>query len=191
MEHKGTKRLIGDNIILRRFEENDLLPMYDNCWKYSNVSKWTNYAEMNTIDEVKTNADMFTEKWLSSYKYSNRYNWAIVEKSSKNVIGRMFGMHPNDEKCEVELAYELGPNWWNKGFMTDAVNIVLKFFFEDVGMNRVFCYHADKNPASGKVMQKAGMKQIGVLLDGCTCNGGIFIRVNYEMTRKDYFFLQK
>lgn len=191
MIHKGTILLEGDKIFLRRFEMNDLQAIYENCWRHYDVWKWTNYKLMNTMDEVITNADMFTENWMNAYRYNNRYSWAIVEKSSGAVIGRMFGMHPNDEKCEIELAYELGPDWWDKGYMTDAVNIVLRFFFEDVGMNRVYSYHADQNPASGRVMQKVKMKQTGTILDGCTCNGGTFHQVNYEMTKEDYFSLQR
>lgn len=146
---------------------------------------------MNTLDEVKANANMFTENWLGAYSRNNRYSWAIVEKSSGYVIGRMFGMHPDDEKREIELAYELGPKWWNKGYMTDAVKIVLGFFIEDVGLNRVYCHHADKNHASGRVMQKAKMRQTGITLHGCVCNEGTFNQVNYEMTREDYFSLQR
>lgn len=185
MTHKGTVLLEGDKIRLRRFEMDDLQPIYENCWRHYDVWKWTNYKPMTTMDEVITNADMFTENWIGAYKYGHRYSWAIVEKSSGAVIGRMFGMHPDDEKCEIELAYELGPDWWNKGYMTDAVNIVLRFFFEEVGMHRVYCYHADQNPASGRVMQKAKMKQIGNIPGGCTCNGGTFDQVNYEITKED------
>lgn len=191
MLHKGTVLLKGNVIVLRRFIAKDLIPIYENCWRYYDVWKWTNYKPMNTLDEVKTNANMFTENWLGAYKRDNRYNWAIIEKLSGQVIGRMFGMHPDDEKREIELAFELGPGWWNKGYMTEAVKIVLRFFIEDVGMNRVYCNHADKNLASGKVMQKAKMKQIGVTFGGCICNGGTFNKVNYEMTRDDYFSLKR
>jgi len=176
-------------IVLRRFEIDDLFSVYENCWKHYDVWKWTNYQPMNTLDEVKTNANMFTDNWFCAYSRDNRYSWAIVEKSSGQVIGRMFGMHPDDEKCEVELAYEIGPNWWNKGYMTEALKIILRFFIKDVGMNRVYCYHANENMASGRVMQKAGMKQTGVTINGCTCNAGTFNRVNYEMTKDDYFSL--
>lgn len=36
-------------------------------------------------------------------------------KSGKS-NGRIFGMHPDDEKHEIELTYELGPQWWNNGY---------------------------------------------------------------------------
>jgi ribosomal-protein-alanine N-acetyltransferase len=187
MLHKGTVLLEGEAIILCRFELNDLRPVYENCWRHYDVWKWTNYKPMNTPDEVKTNANMFTDNWLGAYAHDNRYSWAIVEKQSAQVIGRMFGMHPDDEKRETELAYELGPDWWNKGYMTDAVKTVLCFFFEKVGLDRVYCFHADKNPASGRVVQKAKMKQTEVIPGGCACNGGTFDKVNYKMTRDDYF----
>lgn len=51
----------------------------------------------------------------------------------------MFGMDPEDSILQVDLAYELGPDWWNRGLMTEAVQAVLSFFLRQVGFNMV-CY---------------------------------------------------
>lgn len=34
MMHKGTVRLEGNKIVLRPFEMNDLMSIYENCWHY-------------------------------------------------------------------------------------------------------------------------------------------------------------
>ena len=103
MEHKGTVRLETPRLILRRFVIEDFEPMYKNCWSDHDVWKWTNSAPMNTPEEVRTNANMFTEKWLS-YDNPKRYSWAMELRETGDVIGRMFGMHPDDELGQVELA---------------------------------------------------------------------------------------
>lgn len=51
----------------------------------------------------------------------------------------MFSMDPDDSILQVDLAYELGPKWWNRGLMTEAVQAVLPFFLRQVGFNMV-CY---------------------------------------------------
>ena len=180
MEHKGTVRLETPRLILRQFVLSDLEPMYYNCWQHEAVTKWTSYASMKTLSDVQNNADMFTEKWLS-YDNPKRYSWAIVDKQSGQVIGRMFGMDPDDSIRQVDLAYELGPDWWNCGLMTEAVQAVLHYFLKDVGFNRVFAYHATENPASGRVMQKCGMVYEGTLRQAGKCNYGIFDVVCYSM----------
>ncbi len=185
MEHKGTVKLETSRLILRRFEPADLEPMFENCWRHKTVTQWTSYAPMACLADVQNNAEMFTEKWLR-YDNPKRYSWAIVEKQTGQVIGRMFGMHPDDDIGQVELAYELGPGWWNRGLMTEAVETTLRFFFEEVGLNRVFAYHAPENPASGRVMQKCGMVYEGTLRQAGKCNYGIFDVVCYSMLASDY-----
>ena len=63
---------------------------------------------------------------------------------------------------------------------------MLRFFFEDVGFFRVHAYHADQNPASGRVMQKCGMRYEGIMRKACVCNGGRFDQVNYALLREEY-----
>ena len=38
---------------------------------------------------------------------------------------------------------------------------MLRFGFEQLDLNRIFAYHLTRNPASGRVMQKLGMKHEG------------------------------
>ena len=96
MTHKGTVYLETPRLILRRFQKEDLEQIYYNCWNDKEVLKWTNYAPMNCIADVMTNANMFTNNWLNAYEKSDRYSWAVQLKETGEVIGRYFGMHPDD-----------------------------------------------------------------------------------------------
>ena len=46
--------------------------------------------------------------------------------------------------------------WWGKGFTTEALQAVVDFWFRQVGGTFLTCCHAVQNPASGRVMEKAG-----------------------------------
>ena len=187
VRHMGTAVLETPRLILRRFVPEDLEPMFRNCWCEQAVWKWTNYAPMNSVSDVILKANMFTSRWLGAYSDPKRYSWAICLKADNQPIGRLFGMHPTDD--DVELAYELGSLWWNQGLMTEAVQTAIAFFLLDVGLPRVHAYHASENPASGRVMQKSGMRHIGIIPNGCTCNAGTFDRFDYEILSAD--LLQK
>ena len=186
MTHKGTERLETERLILRRFVLEDLEQIYYNCWSDPEVWKWTNYAPMPHIGDVQNAANMFTKNWLDAYERPDRYSWAIQLKSTGEVIGRYFGMHPDDRVSQVELAYEIGRNWWNQGYMTEATKKVIDFFLRDVGFNRVYAIHASANPASGRVMQKSGMVYEGTLRQAHKCNNGIFDEVRYSILAEDY-----
>jgi len=83
----------------------------------------------------------------------------------------MFGVRPRDEtgligfcglRCvegtrEVELMYGLLPEWWGRGFATEAARACLRFAFEEVGLERVLAGTDLPNTASSRVMKKLGM----------------------------------
>ena len=189
MTHKGTTTLETERLILRRFMLSDLEPMFHNVWSNYNVWKWTNYEPMNSIDDVLILNKIFTDKWFAKYEHSDYYNWAIQLKSSGEVIGRVrgdWGNRINERIGQIELAYELGENWWNQGIMTEAVKKVIDFFFTEIGYNRIYSGHASENPASGKVMQKCGMVYEGTLRQACKQHNRLFDEVKYAVLAEDY-----
>ncbi len=187
LKHKGTTTLETERLILRRFKTDDIEQIYYNCWNDPDVWKWTNYEPMNSIDDVYILNNIFTDHWFARYEKLDFYSWAIQLKSSGKVIGRLSGIKPDEKISQIELAYELGRNWWNQGFMTEAVKAVTGFFFREVGFNRICADHAYENPASGKVMQKCGLVYEGTFRQKCKCNNGIFNMVSYAILASDYF----
>ena len=189
MTHKGTVTLETERLILRRFIISDLEPMFHNVWSNYDVWKWSNYEPMNSIEDVLHLNNIFTDYWFAKYDNLDYYNWAIQLKSTDEVIGRVRGSWLNkmDERIkQIELAYELGENWWKQGLMTEAVKRVIGFFFNEIGYNRIYAGHASENPASGKVMQKCGMAYEGTLRQGCIQHNSLFDEVRYAILAEDY-----
>lgn len=69
----------------------------------------------------------------------------------------------NREHGWAELGYWLGADFWNQGYATEAAGALVDYAFGTLGMNRVQAHHFVRNPASGRVMQKLGMREEGVL----------------------------
>jgi len=61
-----------------------------------------------------------------------------------------------------ELGYWLGVPYWNRGYSTEASRAVVDFGFAQLGLHRVQARYLTRNPASGRVMQKLGMRSEGV-----------------------------
>ena len=81
----------------------------------------------------------------------------------------------------------MGTKWWGKGIMPEAGQAVVKYLFEEVGLNRAAAVHAKQNPKSGRVMQKLRMKYDGTLRSAGFCNEGIIDEVWYSILREEYF----
>jgi RimJ/RimL family protein N-acetyltransferase len=108
--------------------------------------------------------------------------WGIVFKNE--LIGYICGNEINEEIKSICIGYCITKSCWNKGITTEAAIAVLRYFFS-LGYNRVFSYHNPLNPASGKVMQKSGMKFEGRIRGGSLLAGEICDCLQYSILRKD------
>jgi len=63
----------------------------------------------------------------------------------------------------MQLGFWIGKPYWNQGYCTEAARAVVKYGFEVLGLNRIFSRHFASNPASGRVLQKIGMRYEGTL----------------------------
>ena len=66
------------------------------------------------------------------------------------------------EHARAELGYWVGVPYWNRGVATEAARALVAFGFGALGLHRVQARHLTRNPASGRVMQKLGMRLEGV-----------------------------
>lgn len=63
----------------------------------------------------------------------------------------------------AEIGYWIGVPYWGRGFATEAASILTDFGFAHLNLHRIFAAHFVDNPASGRVLQKIGMKYEGRL----------------------------
>jgi len=64
-----------------------------------------------------------------------------------------------------ELGYWIGVPWWGLGYATEAARALTAYGFTELGLHRIHGRHFTRNPASGRVLQKLGMRLEGVQRD--------------------------
>ena len=89
--------------------------------------------------------------------------FAITIKACGELIGTMSLRDIDHEHCQAELGFWIAVEWWGKNIATEAAQPVIRFGFEELKLNRIYAHHMVRNPASGRVLEKAGMKQEGLL----------------------------
>jgi len=85
---------------------------------------------------------------------------AIV--ADRELVGAI-GIHDWNEHDRAELGYWVGVPYWGRGYATEAGIALLRHAFAELNLNRVFAIHYSRNPASGRVLQKIGMRHEGTL----------------------------
>jgi RimJ/RimL family protein N-acetyltransferase len=89
------------------------------------------------------------------------FTWAITDRSSNMVYGAI-GLHLTLRHQRGELGYWLGVPYWGRGYTSEAALAVRDYAFATLKLNRLVAYHFARNPASGRVMQKIGMRYEGL-----------------------------
>jgi RimJ/RimL family protein N-acetyltransferase len=110
--------------------------------------------------------DGMAEAWIGThqegYNKGELVTFAIVLCTDNLLIGAI-SLTINQQYANAELGYWIGKPYWNQGYCTEAAKAVIRFGFDVVGVNRIHASHMKRNPASGQVMQKAGMIHEGCL----------------------------
>ena len=112
--------------------------------------------------------------------------FAIRNKENGLIMG-LIGIHHWDKANQkAEIGYWLGKEFWNKGYVTEAMTEVLAFGFKVLNLNKMFANFFPHNPASGRVMEKSGMRQEAVLKQEIYKNGKFLDFVRYSILKEDF-----
>jgi len=102
------------------------------------------------------------EEWLSTHEHDwlnkSRVTYAIARKKDNELLGSISLVEIN---CSIaKLGYWIGEPYWGNGYCTEALNAILTFAFNEIGLEKIVAEHLSSNPASGRVMQKNEMQHI-------------------------------
>jgi len=182
MQHLGTKRIETDRLVLRQFTEDDAVAMFKN---YANDSEVTRYLSWPAHVSVEVSKGVLNE-WISQYDNKNFYVWAIILKENGDEPIGSISVVRHDNKVEsVTIGYCIGKKWWQQGITSEALLELIRFFFDEVSINRIEAYHDIRNQNSGKVMAKCGMQYEGTLRETNVNNQGICDMAVYGILSKD------
>lgn len=67
------------------------------------------------------------------------------------------------EHSQGELSFWLAVEVWGKGYMSEALQAMVRYGLEVLKLNRLYAYHMLRNPATGRILEKNAFRQEGVL----------------------------
>ena len=181
LKHKGTVTVETPRLILRRFTAGDAEAMFRNWTNDADVTKYLTWPPHGTPDVTEA----VVASWVNSYEKDSYYHWAItLKENGSEPIGSLLA--ECDDRIErAHIGYCIGKKWWHRGIMTEALQAVMDFLFDQVGCNRIESRHDANNPNSGKVMAKCGMKLEAVTRQSDWNNQGICDTCHYALLAED------
>lgn len=167
-----------DRLLLRPMTDNDLEDFYE-IFSSEQVERFVNKMTRESV-----------EKYFEKKKNSkpNPYSFVVVLKETGKMIGTC-GIKYNNENNFGELSYVFNPNYWNKGYCTEACKSIIIYAFENCNMHRIEADCFEDNYASNKILkEKLFMNYEGNLSNYAYNNAtGKVMSFNfYGITKEEY-----
>lgn len=164
-----TPILKTDRLILRPFRPEDAQAVFDGWESDPDVARYMFWTSHNDIKKTK--------EWItfeiSQIGKPEWYRFALELKASGALIGTAL-IYYEEELRSWEIGYNLGKDYWGRGYATEAMGRVLDFAKEQLGIAEAAGRYAKENPASGRVMEKLGFQYKKAI--PYPCNGGSILR---------------
>lgn len=158
MSHPSPFCLETGRLLLRDFVEDDW-PAIFALSREPSVTEFQSWLRLD--DEVAA------RRWVNEAIFHNglrprhAYNLAVTLKASGRVIGWLgWGRPSQPERGDLDFGYALLPAFWGRGLMSEALAAAVDFMFRVQQAGIVFGECDSINPASARVMQKAGLRLV-------------------------------
>lgn len=181
-EHPGTQTIETGRLRLRRFRMEDAEAVFRNWTNDPVVCRYLAWDPHGTVEVTRE----VLMRWIARYESPSAYIWCVALRETDEPIGALEFVGMSEKNRWAEVGYCLSHAWWNKGIMTEALRGVLEFAFTLTPFHRIESRHSTQNPASGRVMEKAGMVYEGTQRQRTLVRGAFHDSKVYGLVREDW-----
>lgn len=152
-------RIVTSRLTLRDFVADDWPSVlaYQRDPRYLRFYPWTGRTEADARDFVK----MFLGQ--QAERPRRKFQLAITLPDSGLLIGNCGIRRKPENDWEADIGYELDPEYWGKGYATEAAQAMVDFGFRELALHRISSWCIADNVASVRVLERLGMRLEGRL----------------------------
>ena len=143
-----------ENLILRPFKDDDV-DDYFGVMDSPEVRRWLHIPESLDRSDAWQQMAWFVGQW----ELRGTGHWALEEKKSGQFVGRA-GLH-RPERHDwpgVEVGWLLHPDYWGRGYATEAGAAAVRYGFEDLQVDKLFSCILPENHRSQAVAKRLGFE---------------------------------
>jgi [ribosomal protein S5]-alanine N-acetyltransferase len=146
----GAERLETPRLVLRRLASDDADAIFTTYAQDPEVSRYLTWAPHRRIEETQSFLRLCEDGWARG----TVFGWAIVERESGRLVG---SIDIRRDEHRAEIGYVLARSAWRRGYATEAASAVVAWGLAQPAIQRVWAVCDVENPASARVLEKAGM----------------------------------
>ncbi|MDR0897806.1 MAG: GNAT family N-acetyltransferase [Oscillospiraceae bacterium] len=170
-----------ENFVLRQICINDMEEIYK---QFSDCDVCRFLVDAEPFTSMEEAEDLIN--WYMSPEPRSHHRWVIIRKADGAFLGTC-GYHNWDKNNKIcEIGYDLGIAHWGKGYMTEALQAILKVGFEKMGLNRIQGFVHVQNEKSISLLLKLGFKQEGIIRDKHFFRGNFYDHYCFSLLKREW-----
>jgi RimJ/RimL family protein N-acetyltransferase len=176
--------IVTDHLVLRDFEPGDL----DAMLAYQSDPRYLRYYEQARAGHIAEDARRLLERFLLAQEKQPRtaFQLAMTLREDGRLIGNAGVRMESADATEGDMGCEIAPDYWNRGYATEATRAMLAFGFEQLGLHRISASTMAPNVGAWRVLEKLGMKREGELRETTLLADGWANSVIYGMLQQEW-----
>lgn len=144
---------------------------------------------MNTLNVPHPYERHHAEDWIASHRgqFERRESvtYAVTLREDGALVGAV-GLIVDVSNEVAELGYWIGKPYWGRGYASEAARALVSWGFTELGLHRVHASHFPRNPASGAVLRRIGMRHEGRLREHVRKWGEHLDLERYGILRREF-----
>ena len=112
--------------------------------------------------------------------------WAIADADTDLLIGSSAIFYMDLTQARAEIGYSLHPDWQGRGLASEALQLVLGYVFNELGLRRNEADIDPRNLPSSRLVERFGFIREGLLRERWHVNGEICDSAIYGLLRQDF-----
>lgn len=174
--------LTGRNIVLRKLTLADADSVTENV-KDKEIIKWLLVVPYpyRKIDAVR-----FIRSRQNERRARKSFTFGISLKADKDVIGIIDLSDIDWDDKKAEIGYWIGKRFWGNGYMTEAINLMSRFGFRELKLNKIYARVFEGNIASMRALEKNNYRHEGILRDENYKYGRWIDEYYYGLIKSEY-----
>ncbi len=155
-------------------------------YEYSKDDDVTRYLTWSSHSSLKQ-TENYVKLLQKKYAQGVFNDWGLVHKQTGKMIGTCGFTSFDDKSLLCEIGYVLSKDFWGKGLAAQAAKTIMKFAFENLGVEEICAKCIEGNDASMRVMQKCGMKFDAMYKNSMFIKGEYKTIIVYKVSKEQFY----
>jgi [ribosomal protein S5]-alanine N-acetyltransferase len=148
-----------ERLVIRELSESDV----DGAHRVYGDPEVMRYVGSDGLPRTREQSAAGVARMMDGQRRNGFSLWAVELAESGEMIGVCGVVHVDSTGPDVELVYEFQRSAWGKGYATEAARACLAAALGPLGLKRVVALAYPENAQSIRIMQKLGMREVGVV----------------------------